>query len=67
MKIIQNKDGSAEMIFEKNEVKAIKKHEKLTMSSEVLRHFGNCLVKIVAEWNQNFNEDVKNLKTDDCK
>lgn len=67
MKIIQNKDGSAEMVFSKDEVKAINKHDKLTMSSEVLRHFGNCLVKIVADWNQNFNEEVKNLKTNDSK
>jgi len=67
MKIIQNKDGSAEMVFSKDETKAISKYNKLTMSSEVLRHFGNCLVKIVADWNQNFNEEVKNLRTDDSK
>jgi hypothetical protein len=63
MKILQHKNGSAELIFSDDEIKALNKDKKLTMSAEVLKHFGNCLVKIVADWNENFTKEVKDLLT----
>ncbi len=61
----QKKDGSCDIEFTKEELKIISKHKKIFLSAEGLRHFGNALIKIVAEWNMNFNENVKELMTDD--
>ena len=68
MKFIQNKkDGSCEWHFEKHEIDIINKNKKLHFSPEALRHFGNNLMRMVAEWNLHFKEDVKNLKTQDIQ
>lgn len=60
----QKEDGSCDIEFSKEELEIIAKHKKIFLSAEGLRHFGNVLVKIVAEWNIHFNKDVKELRTD---
>lgn len=60
----QKEDGSCDIEFSKDELEIIAKHKKIFLSAEGLRHFGNVLVKIVAEWNIHFNKDVKELTTD---
>ena len=63
MKFIQKKDGSCDLVFSWKEIFIILKKKKLTFSAEGLRHFGNILIKIVADWNSNFNEDLKKKKS----
>ena len=65
MKFIQKKDGGAEIIFSNEEIKIITNTNKLTLNDEALRHFGNNLVKIVSEWNLNFNTKTQNLMTEE--
>lgn len=59
----QNKDGSCDIIFSEEEKKIITEKGKIYLTAESLRHFGNNLVKIVAEWNHNFNEELKKTPT----
>ena len=54
----QNKDGSCDIVFSEEEKKIISEKGKIYLTAESLRHFGNNLVKIVAEWNKNFNEKL---------
>lgn len=64
MRIIQDqKDGSAEICFSWKEIWVLIRKRKLKLSPENLRHLGNILVKIVSEWNMNFNKDIKNKET----
>ena len=65
MQIQQNEDGSADILFEDSEITILTQKKKLHLDAEGLRHFGNILVKIVSDWNLNFNEDLKNKATDD--
>tara|TARA_R100000805_G_C3575659_1_gene80616 strand:- start:485 stop:718 length:234 start_codon:yes stop_codon:yes gene_type:complete len=55
----QNEDGSCDIIFSEEEKKIILEKGKIYLTAESLRHFGNNLVKIVAEWNKNFNDKLK--------
>tara|TARA_R100001460_G_scaffold106374_2_gene153853 strand:+ start:1810 stop:2037 length:228 start_codon:yes stop_codon:yes gene_type:complete len=60
MKFEQNKDtGECDIIFSKQEIDIINKKGKIILTAEGLRHFGNNLVKIVAEWNLNFNKELQ--------
>jgi hypothetical protein len=59
----QYNNGSCDIIFLDEEVKIIKEKQILHLSDEALRHFGNHLVKIVAEWQLNFNESIYKLNT----
>ena len=64
MKIKRNeKDGSADIIFEDHEKQIINKSGKLHFIPEALKHFGNHLVHIVAEWHLGFNDKIKNIQT----
>tara|TARA_R100001460_G_scaffold98568_1_gene141478 strand:+ start:2630 stop:2872 length:243 start_codon:yes stop_codon:yes gene_type:complete len=63
MKFKQFEDGSCDIIFDKNEVKIIKEKNKIHLSDVGLRHFGNNLVKIVAEWNAFFKKETSELTT----
>lgn len=45
--------------------KIITEKGKIYLSPESLRHFGNNLVKIVAEWNKNFNEELAKTPSND--
>tara|TARA_R110000824_G_scaffold156089_1_gene328945 strand:+ start:3114 stop:3347 length:234 start_codon:yes stop_codon:yes gene_type:complete len=59
----QKKDGSCEIIFSQEEIEIIKKHKKLHLTTDFLKHFSNTLVKIAIEFNENFDEKTKNLCT----
>jgi len=61
----QYKNGSCDIKFSLKEKWIILTKGKIHLSDEALRHFGNNLVKIVSEWNTNFNEDIKNKTTYD--
>lgn len=64
MNFKQNKDGSGEIIFSKEEINIIKKNKKLILTPISLRHFGNVLVRMVTDWNLNFSKEVSNLQTE---
>jgi|TARA_R100000988_G_C3912353_1_gene122680 hypothetical protein len=57
------KDGSADIIFDDNEKQIINKFGKLHFTPEALKHFGNHLVHIVAEWHLDFNDKIKGITT----
>jgi hypothetical protein len=59
----QYEDGSCDIVFSFKEKFLILRKGKIHLSDEALRHFGNTLVKIVADWNIKFNDDIKNLQT----
>ena len=61
----QYKDGSFDIVFSEEEKKIITEKGKIYLSPESLRHFGNNLVKIVAEWNKNFNEELAKTPSND--
>ena len=63
MEIRQYEDGSAEIIFNDQEKKIVNEKGSLKMTPEGLRHFGNQLVNIVADFQINFKKDVRNLET----
>ena len=54
MEIRQYEDGSAEIIFNDQEKKIVNEKGSLKITPEGLRHFGNQLVKIVADFQINF-------------
>ena len=60
----QNKiDGSCEILFSDEEKKIINDKQKIFLDAESFRHFGNVLIKMVAEWNINFNDELKSRIT----
>jgi hypothetical protein len=59
----QYENGSCDILFSDEEIKAIQENKKLHLSDEALRHFGNNLVKLVADWNLKFNEDIRAKQT----
>jgi hypothetical protein len=61
----QYENGSCDIEFSKEELKRISKKKSIHLSAESLRHFGNNLVKIVADWQLKFNEEIKNKKTNE--
>jgi len=64
MQFIQKKlDGSLRIKFSWRERFLLFFKGSLYLDSIGLRHFSNHLVKIISEWNLNFNEDVKNTLT----
>tara|TARA_Y100001937_G_C7058332_1_gene302508 strand:+ start:57 stop:296 length:240 start_codon:yes stop_codon:yes gene_type:complete len=64
MKFIQSKkDGSCDIVFSDKEIEIINKQKKLVLTDILLRHFGNVLMAMVAKWNFNFKDDVKNEMT----
>tara|TARA_R110000796_G_scaffold201944_1_gene318206 strand:- start:302 stop:526 length:225 start_codon:yes stop_codon:yes gene_type:complete len=63
MKFDQKENGECDLIFNDKEIEIIKNKKKLIFTAEGLRHFGNNLVKIVADWNLKFNKDMQNKPT----
>jgi hypothetical protein len=63
MKFKQYNDGSCDIEFSWKERFILFKKGKLHLSDENLRHFGNNLVRIVADWQLKFREEVKNKQT----
>ena len=52
----QFKNGSCDIVFSKEEKKIIINKGKITLTAISLRHFGNNLMKIVAEFNKNLTK-----------
>ncbi len=59
----QYEDGSCDIIFSKKERLKLFLNGKLHLSDENLRHFGNNLIKIVADWQLKFKEEIANKPT----
>jgi hypothetical protein len=63
MKFKQYENGSCDIEFSWKERIILLKRGKLHLSDENLRHFGNNLVKIVADWQLKFNNETANKQT----
>jgi hypothetical protein len=63
MKFKQYENGSCDIEFSWKERILLFKNGKLHLSDENLRHFGNNLVKIVADWQVKFNKEIANIQT----
>lgn len=63
MKFKQYENGSCDIEFSFKEKLLILRKGKLHLSDEMLRHFGNNLVKIVMDWQLKFKEDIANKTT----
>ena len=63
MKFDQKENGSADIIFTKDEIEIISKFKKLHLSPEFLKHFGNHLVKIVMEFNKKLDPSLQIMHT----
>jgi len=63
MKFKQYENGSCDIEFSFKERLTLFRKGKIHLSDENLRHFGNNLVKMVADWQLKFKEDVANKQT----
>ena len=63
MKIIQNKDGSGEIVFSWKEIWILVKKRKLSLTAESLKHLSNNLVRLAVEFNENFSKAQQEQKT----
>tara|TARA_E500000318_G_scaffold106688_1_gene114970 strand:- start:664 stop:894 length:231 start_codon:yes stop_codon:yes gene_type:complete len=63
MKFKQYDDGSCDIIFSEEEKKIINQDGKIHLTEIFLRHFGNVLMKIVADWQLKFKEENKKIFT----
>jgi len=63
MKFKQYDNGSCDIEFSWKERLTLFTKGKLHLSDENLRHFGNHLVKMVADWQVNFSKKIANLET----
>jgi len=59
----QEKDGSGNIVFSKEEIKIIEKHKKIHLSAEGLKKFGDNLVEIVIKFQNNFPEPISQKAT----
>lgn len=66
MNIIQNhKTGDGKIVFTFKERLIILFTGKIELPAISLRHFGNKLVKLVADWNVYFKEEIQQTQTYD--
>jgi hypothetical protein len=63
MKFKQYDNGSCDIEFSWKERLILFRKGKLHLSEEALKHFGNTLVKMVADWQIKFREDIANKQT----
>jgi hypothetical protein len=63
MNFHQKKDGSCDLIFSNQEIKILNKYKKLKFTPTTLRHFGNSLVAMVANFQLNFDDKLANTPT----
>lgn len=63
MEFRQYKNGSCDIVFSWKERIILLKKGKLYLTPETVKHFGNHLVKIVADWQINFNKDLEQQLT----
>jgi hypothetical protein len=61
----QKEDGSCDIEFSWKERFTLFRKGKLHFSDEMLRHFGNNLVRMVSDWNFKFKDEIKNKITYD--
>tara|TARA_R110000787_G_scaffold184096_2_gene295892 strand:+ start:582 stop:824 length:243 start_codon:yes stop_codon:yes gene_type:complete len=64
MEFIQKKDGSCTLNFNEEEIKIIQNKKNIHFTAEGLRHFGNVLMKMIIDFNENFNKETKNIITE---
>ena len=65
MRFEQKKDGSCFLKFDDEEIKILNKRKQLYFTPEALKHFGNALMKMVMEFNLNFDDKTKDICTDE--
>jgi hypothetical protein len=63
MKFKQYDNGSCDIEFSLKERWLILKKGKVHLSDEMLKHFGNNLVKVVMDWQLKFREEIANKET----
>ena len=63
MKFKQYENGSCDIEFSFKERWIILKKGKIHLSDEMLKHFGDNLVKMVIDWQIKFKEDIANKQT----
>ena len=63
MNFKQYNNGSCDIEFSLKERWLILKNGKIHLSDEMLKHFGNNLVKMVVDWQLKFKEDVANKQS----
>jgi hypothetical protein len=63
MKFKQYENGSCDIEFSFKEKLIILRKGKLHLSDEMLKHFGNSLVKIVLDWQLKFKEETLDKQT----
>jgi hypothetical protein len=63
MNFKQYENGSCDIEFSWKERLIILKKGKVHLSDEALKHFGNNLVLMVAQWQDKFNEELKTKLT----
>lgn len=63
MNFRQKKDGSCVLHFSEEEIKIIQNKKSIHFTAEALRHFGNVLMRMVMEFNNNFEDDIAKLST----
>ena len=62
MKIIQyKKDGSAKIEFSELEIKIINEKKCFDLPAKSLKHIVNNLMSIIANFQENFPEDIKKI------
>ncbi len=59
----QLKDGSCDIEFSWRERLILFRKGKLHLSDEALKHFGNILMYILHDWQQNFKEETAKKQT----
>tara|TARA_R110000803_G_scaffold94657_3_gene162363 strand:+ start:315 stop:554 length:240 start_codon:yes stop_codon:yes gene_type:complete len=67
MNFKQKKDGSCILHFSEEEIKIIQDKKSIHFTAEGLRHFGNVLMHMIIEFNNNFDKETKNIMTDNTK
>ena len=63
MNFKQKKDGSCVLHFSDEEIKIIQNKKSIHFTAEALRHFGNVLMRMVMEFNNNFEDNIAKLST----
>jgi len=63
MNFKQYNNGSCDIEFSLKERWIILKKGKIHLSDQMLKHFGNNLVKMVVDWQLKFKEDVANKQS----
>jgi|TARA_B100000900_G_C20153331_1_gene542780 hypothetical protein len=65
MKFFQKEDGSCDIVFSQEEIKTLNETKKISFTAEGLRIFSNDLMRMIVEFNNRFDEEVKNKTNQD--